>query len=403
MSLLRNCDFRLLWVGQAISETGSRVSREGIPLTAAMMLSATPMQMGFLAGVSGIATLLAATGAGLLADRTKRRPLMIAADLGRAAALLTIPIAAWQGWLSISLLIPVAAVHGLLTVFFDVAYQTWIPTFVPKHQLLEANSKLMAAASTAEVIGPGLTGVLVQWLTAPIAILVDSFSFLVSAVAVASIHKKEETIAVSTEAFSWKQALAGFSVVATHPILRAFALRSASINLVGGIFVGLYVLYAIKILGLTPVQLGIAVAAGGVSNLTGALLAEKLAKFIPVGKLLIGVTVWSGFVLLLLPMAVLPFPGGFWCLFLGQLLGDAAFSIYAIHETTIRQQMAPPETLGRVNAAMQLVLKGGWPIGAMIGGFLAGYISVPQVLFISALGVMGSALFLLFSPVRNLR
>ena len=361
------------------------------------------MQMGLLAGVSGMATLFAGTAAGVIVDRTKRRPLMIAADLGRAIVLILIPLAAWQGWLSIHVLMAVATIHGLLTVFFDVAYQTWIPSFVAKENLLEANSKLMAAMSTAEVIGPGLTGVLVQLLTAPIAILVDSISFLISALAVASIRKKEEPIATVDEPFSWREAVAGFSIIASHQVLRPLALRAASISFSGGFFAGLYVLYAVSILGLKPIQLGIVVAAGGVSSLCGALLAEKLSTRIPVGKLLIGTTFWNGLVCLLIPMAVLPFPGGFWCLLLAQLLGDATYSVYAIHETTIRQQMAPTGSLGRVNAAMQLLFKGIWPIGAIIGGLLAGVLSIPQVMFLSALGIMSSGLFLLFSRVRDLR
>src|SRR5260370_3703807 len=189
--LWRDPDFLKLWTAQAISELGSRITREGIPLTALLVLHAGAVQMGFLNALGGLAVLVFGLSAGVWTDRLRRRPVMIAADLGRAAVLASVPLAAWAGRLALGQLYAVAALAGVMTIFFDVADQSYLTALVAGDRLLEANAKLTLSSTIAEIAGPGLTGFLVQLITAPIAILFDAVSFLISALLLGAIRKRE--------------------------------------------------------------------------------------------------------------------------------------------------------------------------------------------------------------------
>lgn len=400
-TLWRDADFLKLWTGQTISEIGTRVSREGIPLTAVLVLNATTSQMGLLVAVGGIATLFAGSWAGWHADRSRRRPTMIAADIGRALLLAMIPLAAWQGWLSLWTLFLVVGLAGVLTVFFDVAYQSYLPSLVGRDRLLEGNSKLQLTASTAEVVGPALTGFLVQLLTAPVAILLDACSFLASAGAIAAIGRVEQAVDTDRHAGGWRDMFAGADYVFRHPILRPLALRAVTAAFFWGFFSTLYVIYAVRELGIGPAVLGIIIALGGISSLTGALLVGRIVRRFPLGHTMIAAAVLSGLAALLIPLGTGPLWGAV-CLAASQLFGDISYPIYNVPELTLRQRIAPPHLLGRVNACMQMLFKGVWPIGALMGGVLAANIGMRMTLVICGLGVLASSLWLVASPVRRL-
>jgi predicted MFS family arabinose efflux permease len=398
--LWRDPGFRRLWIGQTISEIGTRVSREGIPLTAVLVLEADASQMGMLVALGGAATLVAGPWAGWHADRARRKPTMIAADLGRALLLGLIPLAAWQGWLSLWLLFGVVGLAGVLTVFFDVAYQSYLPSLVPGERLMEGNSKLQLTASTAEVIGPAFTGFLVQLLTAPVAILVDAVSFLLSAASIALIGKREEAVDKQQHAGQLRDMFAGAGYVFGHQLLRPLALRAVTAAFFWGFFSTLYVIYAVRELGIGPAALGVIIALGGVSSFIGAVLVERIVARFALGRTLIGATILSGLAALLIPLGEGPFRGGV-CLAASQLFGDIAFPVYNVPELTLRQKIAPPHLLGRVNACMQMLFKGVWPIGALVGGTLATYIGMRATLLVCGLGVLASSLWLIASPVRR--
>jgi MFS family permease len=229
--LWRHRDFLKLWLGQTISEIGSRITREGVPLTAVIVLGAAPFPMGVLASLSGISTLVFGPIAGLWVDRHCRRPTLIAADLGRAVVLATVPLAAALRALHMRQLYIVAALTGILTVFFDVTYQSYLPSLVERERVLEGNSKLALGSSMAEIAGPGLTGMLVQLITAPTAILVDALSFLWSALMVWLIRKPEPNPAPPRgEPRTWHELAAGLRTVAGHPVQRAIARQAATGN-----------------------------------------------------------------------------------------------------------------------------------------------------------------------------
>jgi MFS family permease len=430
--LWANPDFLKLWTAQTISQLGSRITREGIPLTAVLVLHAGTVQMGFLSALGAAAVLVFGLAAGVWVDRLRRRPILVAADLGRAAVLASIPAAAVAGVLAMGQLYAVAALAGVLTVFFDVAYQSYLPALVAGDQILEGNSKLAMSSSIAEIAGPGVTGALVQLITAPIAILFDAVSFLISAALLVAIRRREppparpplpgaggapaigspqvagtprESLPADRHPSApvLAEALAGMRWIFADPVLRALALRSATAFLCHGFMGTLYVLYAIDLLRLRPATLGLVIALGGVGAMAGAVLAQPIARRFARGATFLVTSTVFGCTSLLIPLAgAVP---GFAVAFLmaAQLVGDMAFSIYSINEVSLLQTVAPARVLGRVNAGMHLLARGMLPIGALAGGYLAAQIGVRATLAIAAGGLLLSTLWLLASPLRRLR
>ncbi|HEX4960534.1 MAG TPA: MFS transporter [Thermoanaerobaculia bacterium] len=407
-SLWANADFLKLWTGQTISELGSRITREGIPLAAVLVLHAGTVQMGFLAALSGGAVLVFGLVAGVWVDRLRRRPMMIATDLGRAAILVSIPAAAVAGVLSMGQLYAVAALAGVLTVFFDTAYQSYLPSLVGRDEILAGNSKLALSSSIAEVAGPGLTGVLVQLITAPVAILFDAVSFLFSALMVGLIRKPEPPPVRHEPEHLVAETLAGLRFIVRQPLLRALALRSVTFFIFVGFLAPLYVLYAIDVLHLKPATLGVVIALGGVGAMVGSFLAPRIVSRFGLGVTFVVTSLVQGATTLFLPLAGLQRMAGIpafavVCLMIPQLFGDMAFMVYTINELTVRQEVAPENVLGRVNAGMNLLARGMWPIGSLIGGSLAAAIGVRDTLAIAAVGVLLSTGWLFASSLRGLR
>ena len=395
MALLRHPDFVKLWVGQTISEIGSRITREGLPLTAVLLLAATPAQMGLLSAIGSASVLLFGLAAGVLVDRLPRRPVMIAADLGRAAVLATIPLAAAMHRLSFPQLLIVGALAGVLTVVFDVAYQSYLPVLIQRDLLLEGNRRLGMSSATAEILGPGLTGVLVQLITAPLAVLLDAISFLISAVSVRIIRKPEPAPAPATGVPLKQEIFEGARSIAAHPILRALATRSMIAFLFAGLSFSLYVLYAIRVLHMSTVAFGFTIALGGAGALVGSYFADRISRRFGLGRSFFASALLTGTVNLLIPLAA-TYPR-FAVLFLGasQFFGDSAWAVYMVNETTLRQRVTADHLLGRVNAAMQLASRGVIPLGALIGGLLGSGIGIPATLWIGGAGLLASCVCLL--------
>jgi MFS family permease len=396
-----NRNFALLWTGQAISELGSHITSQGLPLVANLVLGATSSQMGLLVALGMFPVLLIGLLAGVWVDRLRRRPILLIADLARALLLLSIPVAALLGWLHIEQLYLVAALVGILTVFFDVANQAFLPQLVGREQFMEANSKLSASSSLAEVGGPTLAGMLVQALTAPIAIVFDALSFLISALCVGLIRVRESRPSLVTERrHLWQDIRAGLHVIVAHPVLRAIMLCSSTRNFCGGAFAALYSLYIIRELGMTPLLYGVFVGAGGAGAFLGALLANRLARRFNIGRLLIGAVLLDGMAMPLTPLA-----GGskvviVLLLVLAQLVGDFAYTIYEIQALSLRQELVPAHLLGRANASMRVLVEGMVPIGALLAGFVATAIGMRLTLLIAAcLCCLLSPIWLLHLPI----
>ena len=298
----RDREFLKLWAGQAVSELGSTITREAMLLLALLVLGATPLEMGVLSALGGLPVLVFGVAAGVWVDRLRRRPLMIATDLSRAVLLALIPLAAFLGVLRIEMLYGIVVLTGLLGIFFSTAYRAYLPGLVERAHLVEGNSKLALSESAAEIGGSGLAGVLVQVIGAPFAILLDALTFLVSAGSLAFIRRPEPPPAQVAETASFgREALEGLRATATQPILRTLAVAAAIQSFLGNIFAPLYSLYAIRELGFGPAAVGLTIALGGVSSLTGALLAERILRRFGLGRTLIATMGLSSLTALLIP------------------------------------------------------------------------------------------------------
>lgn len=402
-SLWRHPDFLKLWAAQAISAFGSRITREGLPWAALLVLGATPFQMGLLGAASAAPVLFVGLPAGVWVDRLRRRPLMIWADLLRAVVLLWVPVAAVMGALHIEQLYIVAALTGAFTVLFNVADQSYLPTLVPRDRLLEGNSKLATTGSIAELGGPALAGGLIQLLTAPIAIAFDALSFVWSALWLGLIRRPEPPSPPATHRQCvWLDVKLGFRLLFSNRVLQALAISSATWSFFGGFFGALYLALMHYELGISPGIVGLLVGVGGVGALVSALTVGRITRRIGVDWTLIAGLGVSSMVLFLLPLA----PGhSAWAIpfvFITQLVGDFALEVYFINEVTLRQSLLPVAGLGRANASMQF-LGGVGLAGMLLAGALAEAIGMRATVAIGTAGMLASAVWLYFSPVRGVR
>jgi predicted MFS family arabinose efflux permease len=402
-SLWHHREFVKLWTGQAISQIGSRITRTALPFAAVITLGAGPIEMGILSGAAAASVLLFGLFAGAWADRLRRRPILIWTDLARAAVLATIPIAAMRHTLTMAHLYVVAAAAGLLTVLFDVSYQAYVPSLVERENILQANAKLALSESVAEVSGPGIAGFLVTALTPPIAILFDAASFLVSALSIALVRKPEPPPEPrKAGAHMGREIVEGLRFCGRNPYLRAMAMRSATAATFMGFFASLYPLFTVKVLNLSPAIIGVVVASGGAFALAGAGIAETLLRRLGFGRAFLCAVLFTNVTTFLHPLA--HGSAALCCAFLvaGQL-GDFAWPLLNIAETSLRQASAPPRVLGRVNSAMNLLFNGLIPVGAFAGGALAAVIGVRSAMFVGGAGYLLSTFWLVFSPIPALR
>lgn len=403
LGVARDADFARFWAAESISAVGSQITAVALPLLAALWLGASPMSVGVLTAASGLPHLLFGLFAGAWVDRLRRRPIMIAADIGRAALLATIPLAAWLGALRIELLIAVAFFDGAFRVFFDIAYMAYVPTLVSRGHLVEANSKLEASASGAQVIGPALGGMLVRLLGAPIAILVDALTFLASAVFLAGVRVQEPAPAPTSDASLLREVAHGLGVLWRSGTLRALALASAVMNFGAFVFFAVYVLYLTRTLELDPGAVGLVFALGGVGALIGSLVAGPVRARFGIGPTLVGSLVLFGVFGLTIPLAVV-FPAYALPLILvSELMQWVMVLVFDINAVSLRQAITPDRLLGRVNGTMRFVVWGLRPAGSLLGGYLGSRIGLPATLAVGGLGMLAAFVPLLGSPIPRLR
>ncbi len=327
-------------------------------------------------------------------DRHRRRPLMIVADVVRAIALLTIPAAAYLGAVTLPLLYAVAAITGIATVLFHLADHVFIADLVGRRRVLDANGKREAADAVAEISGPALGGVLVAWLTAPLAIAADAVTFALSALLLARIGKRE-TVAAAPAATSFTDDVrTGVRVVWRDPAIRALFLATATLTFCMSFMASLYTLYSLSDLGLSPAQLGVTIGCGGLGALAGAALAAPAAARWGARRSLIGALVVGGMAQVLIPLAP-PVPWIAMSFLIGtQVVGDGALTVYLINETSLRQRLLPPEALGRAAATWQVATGLLTPAGALAGAALAETIGMRPTLWVLAIGILLAALSL---------
>jgi MFS family permease len=421
--LWRHGDFLKLWTGQSLSVFGSMVGGTALDFTAILFLGATPLQKAFLFAAARVPAFLAGLLAGVLVDRLPRRSILIVTDLGRALVLGSIPAAAVLGVLRIEQLYVVAFVNSILTLLFDLAYQSYLPVLVRRDQLLEGNSRLSATASVAEVSGFGIAGWLVQWLTAPLTILIDAVSFVISAAFFGLIRTREpsyrelraasgpagepddaaRTGAPVEQVSVWRDGAEGLRVVWRHPILRALLIAVVLGDLGGGIVGTLIVLYMVREVAFDPGVLGMIWAVGGVTSFLGAVIAGPLTRRLGIGPAMVFSLVFAGIGTLLTPLAYGASLLSAVLLIGNQLVSDPAATVYNINEVSLRQRIVPDHLLGRVSATLRMAGLGMALVGAFAGGVLGEVIGIRAALVAGACVNFLAAGYLALSPVMRLR
>jgi MFS family permease len=399
--LWREADFLHLWAAQTVSQFGTQISLLALPLVAVVALKASAFEVALLGTFDFLPFLLFALPAGVWVDRLPRRPILVLSDLGRALALASIPIVAAVGSLTIGQLYVVGFLVGTLTVLFDVAYQSYLPSLVSRDRLVDGNSKLEVSRSAAQVAGPGIAGGLIAAVTAPYAIVADAVSFVGSALFVFRIRGRESAVTRGHERSSLRSELwEGLRFLFGDPRWRSVAAYVATFNFFGNVGGALFFYYAVHQLGLSAGTLGLVLAVGNLGWLLGAVIGPRLTARFGIGAVLVASGVLSGVPGFLVPLAnrstAIPF------LIVQGILVGLAIVLYNVNAISLMQALTPDRLLGRMNASRRFVVWGTIPLGALVGGALSTQIGLRPTLFVGAAGMTLSFLFLYFSPLRKI-
>jgi len=399
--LTRNPDFLKLWGAQSISVLGSAVTTLALPTAAILTLHSNPFEVGLLAALQRLPFLFFSLHAGAWLDRVNRRPVMVICDLGRAAVLASIPIAAVFNVLGLNQLYVAAFLVGVFTVFFDVAYLAFLPTLVSRQDLMAGNQRLEMTWAISNLVGPGLAGILIQAVGAARAIAANSISFIASGLLLTLI-RAEPRIEPSQSATSLRQDIGeGLRWVFQHQLLRS---QLVGLTLA---FLGFYMalpvilIYVYKTLHLTPAVVGGAFVLEGVAGVAGLALAPRLVR-----RLTLGTTMWVtqvglGLGLIAITLASLGQP----LLVLALAVGLVGFadSVQDVNQVTLRQSLTPDRLQGRMNATFRLFFWGSWPLASFIGGTLATWIGpAPTIVVGGGLSLM-MAIYIALSPLGRLK
>ncbi len=402
--VLRNKDFAKLWAGESVSLIGTQVTQFTMPLVAIITLNATVFEVGVLNALRFVPVIILSLFAGVWLDRRRRRPVLIGCALGNAVLISLVPITSVTGVLSIGLLYVVVTLAGALSMTFDIGALSYVPSLVDREQLAQGNSMIQASTAFAGVAGPGLAGILIGLVTAPITLSVDAVSYLFSAAGLISIRKQEPAPEVPAERTTvWRSMAEGLRTVYGNSLLRAMLTQGTMMNLAFGIYITVFVVYAVRTLGLTPLKLGIVMAAVAVGSLTGAMLAGRVKQALGLGRTMTitVILVSAAPFLLLIPhdasavaIAVLTF---------AHFSYGCNVTINNVHAITIRQVVTPPRLLGRMNASYRMVLFGSGPLGMIGGGLLGNALGLRTALVIAVIGMAVPVVWIFFSPVFRLK
>ncbi len=402
--LWRNAAFVRLWGAASISVFGSLITRMALPFAAILVLGSGAFEVAVLRSLELGATLLVGLVAGAWVDRLRRRPVLIWADLGRAALLVSIPIAFVMGLLTYWQLLAVSGLAAILTTFFDAADNAYLPTIVKREELGDANGALTASGSAAEFMAFGISGFLIQLLSAPIAIAIDALSFIGSALLLGSIRQTEGPPPPKADREPVLDEIrAGLRLVIHDPVLRAFAGAQTALASLWGIFGATYFLFVLEELRLGAAVIGLIAGVGGVSSFVGAMVAARVARSFGIGPVTVVGMLLAALGNAFIPLAPVGLPiVAIGCLVIQQLLADSAATVYEITETTVRQTLVDDRAIGRVASTFS-VMAGLAQLTATLGsGLLAEVIGLRATIWLAPLGGLIGALILWRSPVRTL-
>jgi MFS family permease len=399
--LWRNQDFLWLWSSQTISQFGSQISQLALPLVAIVALDESAFEVALLGVVEFLPFLLLSLPAGVWVDRLRRRPILVVSDFLRAAALASIPLAYWADALTMWQLYVVGFIVGVGTVFFDVAYQSYLPSLVTRSELTEGNSKLEVSRSAAQLGGPGVAGVLIGLLTAPVAVAADAISFVVSGLLLGRIRTQESAPTVEDRRPLLTELREGLGYVLKHPYVRPMAASVAIFNFFGNVGGAILLVYAVRELDLSATTIGIVLALGNIGFLAGALVAKRVESLLGVGRTIVASSALSIPGLLLIPLAPHDLAVPFFVA--SGLIVGFAIVLYNVTAISLMQAITPDRLLGRMNASRRFLVWGVIPLGGLVGGALATSIGLRPTLFVGAIGGSLAVLPLLLSPVRSLQ
>ncbi|MBL8520551.1 MAG: MFS transporter [Betaproteobacteria bacterium] len=395
----QNRDFRLLWISLTITHFGGQVTFLALPLTAALMLNASPMQMGILTAVEALPYTLFGLFTGVLIDRSRKLKLIILADIGRGLALLLVPVAAWFGFLSMPVLYIVGFLVGIGGIIGWAAYQVFMAERVGNKHLVDANSGIALSDSASQLVGPGLAGAIIHWLTAPIAILADALSFLFSAWILRNIPPRaSDAPKIAAQSSDWRAIWAeskqGLSMILNHPVLRTIAFTLMGWNVLKHAYIAIVILYAAKDLALSPGTIGALFMLAGVGFLVATATIKRFNARFGVGSVMLGgltATAVAWLLIAAVPRTALT------PVLLGASLFvlDLGVMLFFINYLSLRQAAVPEAFRGRVTSTLIFIAVSLAPLGSLAGGALAEWVGLRATIAVcGAVGlVMGLVLF----------
>ena len=401
--LWRHPDFVKLWSAETVSQFGTQFTQLALPLVAIDVLHVSAFEVAALTTVEFLPFLLVSLPAGVWVDRLRRRPILVIGDLSRAVLLGSVPVAYWLGHLTMGQLYIVGFLVGIATVFFDVAYQSYLPSLVERQQLIDGNAKLEISRAAAQLGGPGIAGIVINALRAPAALAFDAVSFVGSALFIFGIRKSESSVRTDAPRRRMRVELReGLRYVLTHPYLKNIAACTALFNFWGNMGFAVLLVFARRELHLSPLAIGLAFTLSNVGPLLAAFNANRISSRFGVGRTIIGASILGAPTFLVIPFA----PEGNAALALlipAFIVGGLSNVIYNVTQVSLRQAITPERIQGRMNSVMRFIVWGTIPLGSIIGGVLASQIGVKQTLIVSGVGCLMPFLPVLFSPVRGIR
>ena len=397
--LWQHRDFLSLWGAETISQFGTQVSLLALPLVAILVLEESAFKIAALTSVEFLPFLLFTLPAGVWVDRLRRKPILVLGNVGRAVALLSVPIVYWVGGLTIWQLYVVGFAVGTCTVFFDVAYQSYIPALVGREDVVEANSKLEISRAAANIAGPGMAGGLIALLTAPVAVLVDAVSYAVSAVLLFGIRKQEEAPPRAERRSLRAELGEGLSYVFRNPYQRTMVVMTALSNFFGQVVFSILLVYAVRELHLSAGTIGIALAIGNLGTLASALTAKRIGDRLGVGRTILLASCLFGPGTLLIAFA--PQEYALPLIVLAMIVIGFGGILYNVTAISLIQAITPDRILGRANASRRFVVWGVVPFGGFVGGALASTIGLRETMVVGALGGLLTIVPILISPLRS--